>query len=144
MDAHVYINPRYNIVVQKFYNIVDQDILIHALGALYQNSAYLHTNKIITDFRGVQANIEHNAIDNISYFIKTNSKNTNFIRNAILVDKPYETALIFFYSGLMKDMINYDCQVCISESKAASVLCLTMTEFYEIGNISNPDNVMIL
>lgn len=122
MPASFYINLELGIVVEKLSGTIDKQTFLELLGALYNDTNYNKTNKILTDLRGSIAILEATDIEEIASFIKSNSKNSNFIKNAILVDKPLETAYSLFYHSLMHDMPNYECVVCITEEKAADYL----------------------
>ncbi len=123
MNGFTYkIIPEFKLVIEKGNGEIRQADFIEMLGGLYQMDEYVGTTRVLTDFRGVELIYSMNDIDAIASFIRNSSNNPNMVYHVVLTDVPSLTAVSMLFQEASKDIPDYSCMVCSTESGAANFL----------------------
>lgn len=108
--------------------------------SIRENKYYSSNLRLLIDFRNAIININFSEADNILKTVHGYPNKNDSIKKAIIIDKPYETAILMLcYKEILTD--NYSCKIFCAENNALRwLLCKNEEEYIKKQLHNEPIN----
>jgi hypothetical protein len=122
MPITLCLDPSRSLVLETLSGLIRSEQLEQMLLRLYSYPSYKDCNLVLTDCRGALAGFNPEALGRLEELIREHAVHPRWIRNALVVDRPMETAYSMLFKRLVGKLSFYECEVFTTIESACAFL----------------------